>query len=114
MRRSCDDPRHVRCEACIAADPAQASEIRGRRGAAIAALKWAFAEWNKANPGVVYDPKLSRREILPRLAGVKLSEIAEAAGCSKASASDIKRGKWTPHTSTWGALGRLVSLEMLD
>jgi hypothetical protein len=36
---------------------------------------------DKANPGTVYDPELFRREILPRLASVKLSEIAEAAGC---------------------------------
>jgi hypothetical protein len=42
---------------------------------------------------------------------VKLSEIAEAAGCSKASASDIRRGKLTPHVSTWGALGALVDTD---
>jgi hypothetical protein len=43
---------------------------------------------------------------LPRLPTVPLKEIAEAAGCSKASASDIRRGKRTPHLSTWAALGR--------
>jgi hypothetical protein len=32
---------------------------------------------------VAYDPELFRREILARLALVKLSETAEAAGCSK-------------------------------
>jgi transcriptional regulator with XRE-family HTH domain len=61
---------------------------------------------------VVYDPELFRREILPRLAGVKLSEIAEAAGCSKAYASDIRRGKWTPHVSTWPALAELVGIRL--
>jgi len=108
------NPRHVRCDACIAADPVQAAEICGRRGAAIAARKRALAEWDKANPDTVYDPDLFRRDILPKLAGVKLTEIAEEAGCSKAYASDIRRGRWTPHVSTWGALGRLVSLEILD
>jgi hypothetical protein len=102
------NPRHVRCETCIAADPAQAPEIRGRRGAAITARKRALSEWNKANPGVVYDPELFRHEIWPRLAGVKLSQIVEAIGCSKASASDIRRGKRTPHVSMWPALARLV------
>jgi transcriptional regulator with XRE-family HTH domain len=106
------NPRHARCDACIAADPAQAAEIRGRRGAAIAARKRALAEWDKANPDAVYDPELFRREILPRLATVKLSEIAEAAGCSKAYASDIRRGKWTPHVSTWAALGQLARVEV--
>jgi hypothetical protein len=101
------NPRHVRCDACIDADPASTPEIRGRRGAAIAARKRALTEWDRANPGTVYDPELFRREILPRLATVKLSQIAEAASCSKAYASDIRRGKWTPHVSTWGALGAL-------
>jgi hypothetical protein len=105
------NPRHVRCDSCIAADPAQASEIRGRRGAAIAARKRALSGWDKANPGVVYDPEMFRREILPRLASVKLMDIAEAAGCSKASASDIRRGKWAPHVSTWVALAALAGME---
>jgi hypothetical protein len=90
--------------------PTQAPEIRSRRGAAIAARKRALSEWDKANPGAVYEPELFRREILPRLASVKLSEIAQAAGCSKASASDIRRGKWTPHVSTWRALAELVGI----
>jgi len=106
------NPRHVRCEACIAADPAQAPEIRGRRGAAIAARKRALADWDKANPGPVYDPEMFRREILPRLRTVPLAEIVKAAGCSKASASDIRRGKWAPHVSTWGHLAELVQLHL--
>jgi hypothetical protein len=63
---------------------------------------------------VVYDSELFRREILPRLATVKLMDIAEAAGCSKASASDIRRGKWAPHVSTWPALATLVKVEILE
>ena len=57
---------------------------------------------------MLYDPELFRREILPRLATVKLMDIAETAGCCKASASDIRRGKWTPHVSSWAALAELV------
>ena len=102
------NPRHVRCEACIDADPAQAPEARGRRGAAIAARKRALTEWDKANPDAVYDPELFRRDILPRLRTVPLAEIMEAAGCCKASASDYRRGKRTPHASTWGALAALI------
>jgi hypothetical protein len=108
------NPRHVRCDACIKADPAQAPEIRGRRGAAIAARKRALSEWDKANPDAVYDPELFRREILPRLAPVKLAEIAQAAGCSKAYASDIRRGKWTPHVSTWAALSELAGVIAIE
>ena len=58
--------------------------------------------------------ELFRREILPKLGTVPLAEIMEAAGCYKASASDYRREKRTPHASTWGMLGRLVGLEILD
>ncbi len=64
----------------------------------------------QGNPDAVYDPELFRREILLRLGSVPLAEIIAAAGCSKASASDIRRGKWTPHVSTWAALGVLVGM----
>ncbi len=37
-----------------------------------------------------------------------LTEIMEAAGCSEASASDYRRGKRTPHVSTWAPLAPLV------
>ncbi len=104
------NPRHVRCEPCIAADPTQAPEIRGRRGAAIAARKRVLSEWEKANLGTVHDPELFLREILPRLATVKLSEIVGATGMSKASASDVRCGKWTPHVSTWSALAALTGV----
>jgi hypothetical protein len=104
--------RHVRCEQCIAKDPAQTPEVRGRRGAAIAARKQALAEWERTNPGVVYDREMFRRDIWPGLATIPLAEIARAAGCSKASASDIRRGKRTPHLSTWPALATLAGHDL--
>jgi transcriptional regulator with XRE-family HTH domain len=71
----------------------------------IATPERALSDWHKVNPpDTVYDPERFRREILPRLASVKLSEISSAAGCSKASASDYQRGKRTPHVSTRAAL----------
>ena len=108
------NPRHVRCDACISADPASTPEIRGRRGAAIAARKRALTEWDRANTGTVYDPDLFRREILPRLGTVPLAEIMEAAGFCKASPSDYRRGKRTPHVSTWKALAAIVDVDLLE
>jgi hypothetical protein len=98
----------VRCDGCIDADTAQQPESRG--GTAIAARKRALTEWEQVNPDTVYDPELFRRGILPRLGTLPLAEIMEAAGCSKASASDYRRGKRTPHVSTWKALAELVGL----
>jgi hypothetical protein len=93
-----------------ASPPTQRRHPRSVAGAVLPSRP-ANGRWrsgDKANPDAAYDPELFRREILPRLALVKLSEIAEAAGCSKAYASDIRRGKWTPHVSTWGALSELA------
>jgi CRISPR-associated endonuclease Cas1 len=106
------NPRHVRCETCIAADPRQSPEIRGRRGAAIAARKRALAEWSEVHGDDPYDPELFRREILPRLRTVRLSEIVEATGMSKAFASQVRAGKFTPHVSTWRALAGLAGIEI--
>jgi len=39
-----------------------------------------LAEWEQANPGTVHDPEWFRRDVLPRLERVKLSDIVEAAG----------------------------------
>jgi len=44
----------------------------------------------------------------------RVSEIAEAAGCSKALASDVKRGKETPHLSSWSALAESVAFSRKD
>lgn|GEM_PF-6649388 len=59
----------------------------------------------------VYDPELFRREI-PRLGTVPLTEIMQAAGRSKASASDFPthvhafQGTSAPPKPGWLALGR--------
>jgi len=96
--------RHVRCDACIASDPGQTPELRGRRGEAIATRKRALREWEDAHPSTAYDPEYFRREVLPALRGVKLVDIMEAARCSKSFASQIRAGKFMPHVSTWEAL----------
>jgi hypothetical protein len=106
--KSCDksSPRplrrvHRRRPRLVARDPWQVwRRHRGPQAGAVGV--------EQGNPDTIYDPELFRREMLPRLAAVKLSGIIEAPGCSKAYASDIRRGKWTPHVSTWAALAELV------
>jgi hypothetical protein len=102
--------RRVRCQNCTEADPKHTEELRGKRGAAIAARKKAIREWDEVNPGVVYDPEYFRREILPGLAQVKLRDIMEAAGISKGFASVVRRGIYEPHVSTWQPLAALSNL----
>jgi CRISPR-associated endonuclease Cas1 len=106
------NPRHVRCESCISTDPRQTPELRANRGAAIAARKRALREWDETHPGMDYDPDYFAREILSRLATVKLADIMKAAGISKGYASQIRAGKYTPHMSTWGQLAMLTGLQV--
>lgn len=109
MRGAVTNPRHVLCEPCQAG-AGHTAAVRETRGRAIAARKRAPRAWKQANPGVAYDPELFTRDILPKLQGVLLREIVEATGCSKAYATDIRRGKWTPHVWTWQALGELAGV----
>jgi len=74
----------TRCDSCIAEDPRQTAELRGRRGAAIAARKQ--MQRAKSGPAEPPDRDYFRREILSRLACVKLTEIMTATGISKAFA----------------------------
>lgn len=55
-----------------------------------------------------------RREVLPRLAVVKLAEITTAAGCSKGYASTIRKGTYVPHVATCPALAKLVGVELTE
>jgi len=100
--------RHVRCDQCISADPRQSAELRGRRGAAIATRKKAQQQWTDTHQVESCDPEYFHREILPGLAKVTLAEIMAATGISKAFASQVRAGKFTPHVSTWPAIGRLI------
>jgi hypothetical protein len=69
-------------------------------------------EWGEANPESPYDPDYFRRELLPKLSAVRVVDITTAAQCSKAYASDIRSGKYTPHVSTWSALGDLAGVSI--
>ena len=101
--------RHVRCDDCIEADRLQLAELRGRRGAAISAGRRAQSQWDEANPDQpMGDPAYYRKEILPRLGDVKLSDIVAATGFSKGYVSQIRSGRYTPHVSSWSALGHLA------
>jgi CRISPR-associated endonuclease Cas1 len=109
-----ENTRHVRCAACNAKDPRQAPAVRASRGRAIAARKRALRERGDAGLPEHCDQEWYRREVLPRLANMKLTAIMDAASCSKGFASVIRTGKSTPHISTWPALARLVQVDPID
>jgi hypothetical protein len=103
-----EDSGHVRCDACIAKDPRQTPELRGRRGAAIAARRRAQEEWEQNHPDAPFDEERFRRYILPGLQQATLAQIMAATGFSKSFASAVRRGRYVPHVSTWPALAELA------
>jgi CRISPR-associated endonuclease Cas1 len=98
------------CSACLSAIPNQAEGVRARRGRAIAARK-AFLKASAEGLGFPADKEWYRANVLPRLAGHKLSEIV-ACGVSKGYASHIRSGKYVPNVALWPALARLAGVDL--
>jgi hypothetical protein len=103
--------RRVRCDDCIARDPRQTAERRGRRAAAIGSRKRQQVEWETAHPDQAYEPDYFETTILPGLATVKLSTMVDATGLSKGFCSRVRAGKFAPHVSHWPALAALAGVE---
>lgn len=101
--------RHVLCPECQE-KAGHTPAVRQSRGRAIAARK-ALLRASAEGLGFPADKEWYRANILPRLAGHKLSEIMEC-GVSKGYASYIRSGQYVPHVSTWAALARLVGVDL--
>jgi CRISPR-associated endonuclease Cas1 len=104
-------PRHMRCPACWEKMPNQSQEVRRQRAQAISAARSAQEAWRAEHPDAVIDRGDFLATITPRLKEIPLKEIMQAAGVTKAAASDYRRGKRVPHPSYWSALAELVGVE---
>ena len=74
--------------------------------------QWDQATWEEEHQGEEHDPERFRSEILPGLASVPLSRIAEATGMSISAASKIRAGRRIPHPRHWVALRILARDEV--
>jgi CRISPR-associated protein Cas1 len=90
------DKRNRYCSDC-------GERTRARTPAAVA--------WEAAHPQAPSDPAWWREQVLPRLAGHKLSEIMEATKVSQTYASRLRSGERVPHPMWWSALAELVGAE---
>jgi CRISPR-associated endonuclease Cas1 len=88
-------------------DPAHGGDAARTRGEKVGRHNRERARWQSASP-VDGDPRLFRREILPRLRRVPLSRIARVVGVSEGYASFIRRGLRTPHPRHWEGLKGLT------
>jgi CRISPR-associated protein Cas1 len=107
------NPRRVRCNACISADPRQRPELRKSRARAISARRQAEAGWSrKHHPGLVIDKAWAVEVLRPALGTVKLGSIVETCQVAKSTASGWRAGRHIPHPMQWPALARLVGVEL--
>ena len=74
----------------------------------------ATARWRWTGKGkpACLDKNFYLSNVSPKLEEVTLGMIAETLGVSKAYASEIKRGKRTPHPRHWCKLARLVGVDL--
>jgi hypothetical protein len=100
--------RHLRCPTCWATQPGQEEATRRKRGRAIAASRAELERWKSEHPDARTDPEAFRREILPGLQQVKLTEIMRATGMAKSSASMVRSGMRVPALRHWRALAELA------
>jgi CRISPR-associated endonuclease Cas1 len=99
---------HVRCQTCRSIARVQDEATRRKRGRAIAASRAELERWRREHPEPRPDPEVFRRDILPGLANVKLSEIVTACGVARSWASMIRSGRKVPALRHWAALADLA------
>jgi CRISPR-associated endonuclease Cas1 len=89
--------------------PSARPEVRGRIAESQRA-QWKARKASLAGGGFTGRPSEFRRLILPRLAGIKASALAEATGLSPGYCAQIRDGKGVPHVRHWADL-QLVGLQ---
>lgn len=116
--RDCGRPlarrRQVRCPDCLDARPGQARETRRRRGQAIAAARIAQEAWRDEHATAVCDRQAFLAQVTPRLHSLRLRQIMDAAGVTKATASSYRSGKSVPHPLYWPALMALIGMDAAE
>jgi hypothetical protein len=88
-------------------DPTHTPQARARRAASFADTKQANRAWEREHPDALTDIDTFRRDVLPRLADVRLSTLMRVTGLTQSSCSLIRSGKHTPHHRHWAALAEV-------
>jgi len=105
------NPRRVRCDSCIDADPVQTTELRQARARAISARRQTEAGWSaEHHPGVFVDRRWATEVLLPALGKLKLREVMAAPGVAKSTASGWRSGRSVPHPMHWEVLAGLAGV----
>jgi len=89
--------------------PSHTPQARNRRQVANSAQRRVQAEWDATHPDAHRDAEWFRREVLPNLLRLSITQIAQATDMSTPSASKIRAGRSIPHPRHWAALSQLVA-----
>ena len=87
--------------------PSHTPEATALRRSSNQRQQWDQATWEREHRGDDHDPEWFKTDILPGLASVPLSRIAEATGMSVSTASKIRAGRRIPHPRHWENLNQL-------
>ena len=91
-------------QAAAGNDPRRDPKVNRRRAVAISEAHRRNREWKREQGAQPRDEAWFRREILPKLDGFSLSEIAAATGLSSTASSRIRAGLRLPHARHWDAI----------
>ena len=95
--------QHVNCPTCWSSSSGQDFYTRKKRGEGISRSREEERRWREEHP-LRGDPEVYRREIVPGLEGVTLSQIMDACGVAKSTASTIRSGRRVPMERHWETL----------
>jgi hypothetical protein len=95
-------------QAAAGNDPRRDPEMNCKRAAAISEGHRRNREWTRENNAQSRDEAWFKREVLPKLDGFSLKEIAAATGLSLVACSRIRSGARLAHPRHWDALLELA------
>ena len=95
-------------QAAAGNDPRRDPEVNRKRAVAISEAHRRNREWKREHGAQTRDEAWFRREVLPKLDGFSLKELAAATGLSLVACSRIRSGARVPHPRHWDALKRLI------
>jgi hypothetical protein len=95
-------------QAAADSDPRRDPEVNRKRAAAIAEAHRRNREWKREHGMQARDETWFRREVLPKLDGFSLKQLATATGLSLVACSRIRSGSRVPHPRHWFNLHALT------
>jgi len=95
-------------QAAAGTDPRSDPEVNRKRASAISEGHRRNREWKREHGAAGRDEAWFRREVLPKLDGFSLKEMAGATGLSLAACSRVRSGARLPHPRHWDSLLLLI------